>query len=471
MAAATLEPGRDWRRLSLPAMSHDHSGRAFVDVPKGGIDMSHLRAEFDRVLDDRRITTLFQPVVELATSRVVGFEALARGPHGSPFHTPTKLFAYAYKAGRASELDWVCRAAALQTTMDAGLPSDFTLFVNAEPASLRTECPPDLLETIVRGINRLNIMVELTERYLTEDPAAVLDAVAAARAQGLGIAIDDVGAEPASLAMMPLVHPDVIKLDLSLIQGRPDVVIARTINGVLAEVERTGATILAEGIESERHAAMASAVGATLGQGWRYGRPRPLTDHWPRKRAPTVPLLPPETTAQATPFEIVTKERPTRVATKRLLMSLSRHLEFRAADPAEPAVLVSCFQDARHFDATVRRRYARVATAAVMVAALGRQMPAEPAPRVRGTSLDAADPLAAEWVVIVVGVHFAAALVARHVEVASHVEAAPGRASEPDEWRYEFSVTYDRRLVIAAAQSLVQRLDSTIASRTGAGAE
>ena len=86
--------------------------------------------------------------------------------------------------------------------------------------------------------------------------------------------------------MMPLVHPDVIKLDLSLIQASPDIAIARTINGVLAEVERTGAIILAEGIETREHANSALAMGATIAQGWLFGRPRPLGDHWPRKPRP-----------------------------------------------------------------------------------------------------------------------------------------------------------------------------------------
>ena len=413
--------------------------------------MDELRAEFDRLVDLRQVSVVFQPVVDLASSQVVGFEALARGPDDSPFAMPTAMFQYAYQAGRAFELDWICRAAALRAALAAALPPDFTLFVNAEPAALRAECPPDLLETIRIGASQLNIVVELTERYLAHDPAAVLGAVAAARAEGLGIAIDDIGAEPASLALMPLVHPDVIKLDLSLIQGSPDIAVARTINGVLAEVERTGAIILAEGVETPEHAEMALAMGATMGQGWRYGRPRPLADHWPRKRRPALPLLPTEMASRATPYEVVTKERPPRIATKQLLESLSRHLEYRAADPSEPGVLVACFQEAHRFSRLTRRRYAKVAAAAVMVAVLGRDMPTEPAPQVRGTPLDPDDPLADEWAVIVVGAHFAAALVARH---------PPTDAIEPDESAYEFAITYDRDLVIAAAQSLVQRIES-----------
>jgi DICT domain-containing protein len=196
---------------------------------------------------------------------------------------------------------------------------------------------------------------------------------------------------------------------------------------------------------------MALAMGATMAQGWRYGKPKPLADHWPRKRSPALPLLPTAATSRATPYEVVTRQRPARIATRQLLKSLSRHLEYRAADPSEPGVLVACFQQAARFDRPTRTRYAKVATAAVMVAALGRDMPAEPAPRVRGTPLHPDDPLANEWVVIVVGAHFGAALVARH---------PPTDATTPDDTVYEFAITYDRDLVIAAARSLMQRIQS-----------
>jgi EAL domain-containing protein (putative c-di-GMP-specific phosphodiesterase class I) len=176
-------------------------------VDEGGAQSAELRALFDKIVDRRQVTVVFQPVVELASTRVVGYEALARGPEGSYFEGPARLFAYAYQAGRSVELDWVCRAAALRTALEAGLPYEFTLFVNAEPASLRTDCPPDLLDTVLSAHKRLKIVAELTERHLTDDPAGVLTAVSVARAAGVGIAIDDIGAEPASLAMMPLVRP------------------------------------------------------------------------------------------------------------------------------------------------------------------------------------------------------------------------------------------------------------------------
>jgi EAL domain-containing protein (putative c-di-GMP-specific phosphodiesterase class I) len=309
-----------------------------------GGEMSDRREAFNRILDGRLLTPVFQPVVDLTTGRPVGYEALIRGPHGSEFENPVALFEQAYLCDRSAELDWACRAAAFRAAMEAGLPRDFTLVVNVEPSSMRTDCPPDLLETIAMGTRRLNIVLELTERYLTEDPAGMLEAVRVSRANGLGIAIDDVGAEAASLAMMPLVRPDVIKLDLSLIQNQPSLLVARTVNAVLAEIERTGATVLAEGIETERHTAAALAVGAMLGQGWRYGRPAPLPSAWPAVGEHIVAVQRSAYTS-ATPFEVVAGLRRPRPATRQLLQSLSKHLEYRAADPAEPAVLAACFDD------------------------------------------------------------------------------------------------------------------------------
>ena len=87
------------------------------------------------------------------------------------------------------------------------------------------------------------------------------------------MALDDVGAEPASLAVMPFVRPDVIKLDLRLVQGRTTAEVARIVNAVRAQAELTGARILAEGIETRRHAEIARTLGATIAQGYLYGRP------------------------------------------------------------------------------------------------------------------------------------------------------------------------------------------------------
>lgn len=403
------------------------------------------------VIDARAVRTVFQPLVRLADSAVLGYEALSRGPAGTDWESPAALFAAARRAGRDAELDWVCRAAAYRAALAAGLPDNVTLFVNMEPAAWRTPCPPDLVGGMAAG-GRLRVVTEMTERAIADDPAGLLLAAANCRAAGQGVALDDVGADPASLALMPFAHPDVVKLDMHLLRRPRERYVAHVVNAVLAYAESTGATILAEGIETPEHLEVARTMGATMGQGWLFGRPGPLPATVAAVRKP-VPLIAAPDTAPpgrraATPVELVAAARPLRRTTKSLLMPISRYLEAKAGDADEPPVLLACFQDARFFTAATARRFTGLAGSAAFVAALGVDLPGEPAPGVRGARLAAGEPLAREWNVIVVGPHFAAALVAREV----------GGTGPDAERRFDHTVTYDRPLVLAAARSLLHWL-------------
>ena len=233
-----------------------------------------------RVLASGGLRAVYQPIVDLDTQLPVAYEALARGPQGSPLESPAALFGQAAAGGLVAELDRAARCAAVAGALAAGLRPPHTLFLNVEPSAVGG---PDPL--LGREAGELRVVVELTERALAERPAEVLAAVRWLRERGCGIALDDVGVDERSLALMPFLAPDVIKLDMSLIQERrPSPTTARVLNAVAAEAERSGATLLAEGIETEAHLARARAVGATLGQGWYFGRPGEL---------PAEPLAPP----------------------------------------------------------------------------------------------------------------------------------------------------------------------------------
>ena len=123
------------------------------------------------VVEREILSSLFQPIVELSTRRVVGYEALSRGPRGAPFEPPDRLFAEARGAGLVAELDAACRRRALATALEAGLRPPFGLFLNAEPDATGTL---DSLEAWCRDGDaepRPPVIVELTERALTERPA------------------------------------------------------------------------------------------------------------------------------------------------------------------------------------------------------------------------------------------------------------------------------------------------------------
>ena len=401
-------------------------------LPVGGLDA---------VLRDGRIRTVFQPIVELDTGALVGYEALARGPEGSALETPDRLFAAARSEDRLGELDMACQRAAIAGANDLGVEAPLTLFVNTEPDSIGFgPLPP-----IGRGVRGV---VELTERTLTSRLAELLPAVQRARAEGWGVALDDVGADTRSLALMPVLRPDVIKLDLRLVQEQPTPEIAAIAGAVGAQAERSGAAVLAEGIETAEQAQYARALGATLGQGYFLGRP----SREPRRDRVTGMPLPIFTASLPhpwrTPFDLASSRRPVRHGTMPLLASISRELERQAATGHRTSLLISSFPDTHALTAGIDTVYGDLAANLAFVAAFAVGLPPNLGPGLRGVNIREDDPLRGTWNVVVLGAHFASMLAARET----------GKAGSSDEQMFDFVFTYEREIIIECAQALLLRI-------------
>ncbi|QXG75995.1 diguanylate cyclase [Modestobacter sp. L9-4] len=405
-------------------------------------------SSLDDVLRTGAVHSVYQPIVELGTGRIVAYEALARGPQG-PLHTPDALFAAARTAGRLAELDALCRSAALRGAVAARLGPPLTVFVNVEPEVLESAPLEDLLAIATTAPAGLRVVVEITERALATRPADLLRAVERVREVGWGIALDDVGAESMSLAFMPLLRPDVVKLDLKLVQQRPGPAVAEIMNAVNGYAERTGALVLAEGIEDEAHLAMAMALGASLGQGWHFGRPGPTAVTDREVAALKLPkAIPLDADVHGSPFGCLPAGTELRVAPKALLIELSKHLERQAMRLGETCVVASTFQEARHFTPATTLRYRDLVARTGFVCALGADLPVEPVPGLRGAHLHPDDPVRGEWDVVVLSPHFSAALLARDL----------GDSGPDAQRRYEYALTYERTTVELAGISLVARV-------------
>src|ERR1700761_9524307 len=288
------------------------------------------------------IHSVYQPIVRLADRRVIAYEALARGPAGSSLELPETLFATARREGLETTLDWECWRAALRGGLEGGVGPERALFVNVEPSSATSWVPEIGDPLLEEALERFPLVVELTERALHSHATDLIPLAEDLRRRGARIALDDVGSDPRSLALMPFLRPDVIKLDLGLLHNSPSREIAEVVHAVNAEAERTGALILAEGIETEDHLRKALALGASYGQGWLFGRPGelshgrdPLGGIFPLRRH-TATMLP----TQRSPFEIVSAQRPLRRADKRLLLQLSLSLERQIANQAASSVVI-----------------------------------------------------------------------------------------------------------------------------------
>jgi EAL domain-containing protein (putative c-di-GMP-specific phosphodiesterase class I) len=413
----------------------------FDPVPQSPV----IVAAFNTVMAVRGIRCVYQPIVHLQTEDVIGYEALARGPAHTSWQTPEALVNYAARVGRLPELDWICRAAAVRGAFAAEYPADMPLFVNVEPASSRTPCPDDLVEVLTRGSQELEIVAEVTERSVANDPAGLIAAIEVLRAHTNRIALDDVGSDVASQAMMSLIRPDVIKLDRGVIQAPDSPAVHAVVDAVLAEAKRTGAVILAEGIETYRHLDTARAMGATLGQGWLFGRPGPLPTP-ARPSGLSLPHLSVSPPSANTPFEIARQTQRPETATTDVLLPLSRDLEDKGVRTTESTVLLTAFRSRDHFDDATRHRYNNLAAHAILTATFGEDMPLQPGPNIRGCPLPAGDPLIGEWDVIVIGSQFAGAMFARE------------RALGDGDRVFDLIVTYDRDVILAAARPLLDRL-------------
>jgi EAL domain-containing protein (putative c-di-GMP-specific phosphodiesterase class I) len=394
----------------------------------------------EEILKRGALRSVFQPIVDLETRCLFGFEALTRGPEGSALELPDRLFAVARAEDRLGELDAACQATAAASAERHAITSPLTLFVNAEPQANGFGVLPRLGRDM-RGI------IELTERTLTSRPAGLLPAVQEARDQGWGIALDDVGADTRSLALMPLLRPDVIKLDLRLVHDQPTPEIAAIAGAVGAQAERRGATVLAEGIETEEQAQYARALGATLGQGFLFGHP---TLEPARTKATDIPLpiysfsLP---YTWRTPFELASARRTVRRGTIALLAAISRELERQAATASRTSLLISSFPGTDHWMSQMNEVHRELANELAFAAVLGVGIPPEPAPGLRGVNIHEDDPVSGTWNVIVISGHFASMVAAKE-------RPQPSSAEQ----EFDFIFTYDRDVIVECAQALMLRI-------------
>lgn len=258
--------------------------RLVYDALERALEESHSRVVADaaervarlrEILVSEQIRTLIHPVFDLESMAAIGYEALSRGPEGSEFERPDKLFTVAYDADLVMRLERVCRKKALKTV--ERMPEGRLLFLNVEPESVGDPQLRDALTSEVLSeatVKPSSVVLELTERAAIADFAqfrATLDYV---RALGFGIAVDDAGAGYGSLQCLAEVQPEWLKVDMSLVRGcDTDGVRATLIESLVAFAERVGAKLIAEGIETEAELDTLREMGVKFGQGFLLATP------------------------------------------------------------------------------------------------------------------------------------------------------------------------------------------------------
>jgi EAL domain-containing protein (putative c-di-GMP-specific phosphodiesterase class I) len=224
------------------------------------------------LIDTAAVEILYQPIVDLQTKQIFGYEALGRGTHPELSRSPEALLRLAEQCGMVIELSDLLRRTAV--TSCQRLEAGTRLFVNTHASELgdpRFLASLATLRGSVRGDHA--VVVEIAESSVT-DPAAMVKNKEGFARLGLEFAYDDFGAGQARLLELTDIPPHYLKFDKAMIQGIEQAMPRQEVVGaLLSVVRRFGVRVIAEGIESEEVAGVCRRLGCDLGQGFLFGRP------------------------------------------------------------------------------------------------------------------------------------------------------------------------------------------------------
>jgi EAL domain-containing protein (putative c-di-GMP-specific phosphodiesterase class I) len=270
--------------LRNPKLGVETQIRAALVEARSDADLnarSEARARRRRILDvvlDRQVTSVYEPIVTVESKTVYGYEALARGPVGTDLHAPLVLFGLAEQEDLVFELDCLCRASGLKGAV--GLPGGTKLFLNIRPTTIHD--PNFRAERLIRTLRECelspsDVVFEVSEQESISNFEAFKEIRDYYRDLGFRFALDDTGAGYAGLEALVEISPDYIKVDRSFVSGVDLDPVRRTMLGALQTVaEKTGAQLIAEGLDTLEELETLSELGIPFGQGWLFGKPTPL---------------------------------------------------------------------------------------------------------------------------------------------------------------------------------------------------
>lgn len=248
--------------------------------------------ELHDIITYEKVSSVYQPIINLKDGTILGYEALLRGPEDSYFYTPIPLFHSAESEGRLFELECIARKKAIEGFIEQALPGK--LFINMSPMSLqdpkfKSGQTLSLLESYQFSPKR--IVIELTEHHPIQDYSLLINAVAHYRNMGFTIALDDLGEGHSGLRLWSEIRPEFVKLDKHFITD------LSSANGnklqfvkIITELANSLETqVIAEGIEDSQCLEMLQSIQMHYGQGYYFARPQRNPDTPERYPLPTPP--------------------------------------------------------------------------------------------------------------------------------------------------------------------------------------
>jgi len=222
------------------------------------------------------LRTAFQPILQIQTGEIFGFEALTRVLGAETFSNIVELLTFAENIGQLYPVETLCRRISIESSSRVLQQHEF-LFLNINPQVL---LDPEFASGQTRkllleqALHPSNVVLEITERSAIEDFDTFRQALAHYRNQGYLIALDDVGAGYSSLQSIAELHPDFLKVDRSLISSiNTDPTKWALLEAFVTFSKRIGARIIAEGVETEDEMRAVVQLGVDYVQGYYLARP------------------------------------------------------------------------------------------------------------------------------------------------------------------------------------------------------
>jgi EAL domain-containing protein (putative c-di-GMP-specific phosphodiesterase class I) len=235
------------------------------------------------ILAEGGLSVLFQPIFELNEANapsLFAIEALSRGPKGSNAESALVLFEYVRRKGKEAEVDRACVREVLSAA--SKIPTEAAISINVHASTLETDADfvRFLFDTCAwNGIVLSRVILEIVEQQKYWDDKRFFRALDTLRADGIRIALDDIGLGYSNYRTLIEVRPDFFKIDRYFVSGCKDKDNSRAaIESIALLARRLGGRTIAEGIESADDLTTVHALGIDLVQGFHLAMPRPAEE-------------------------------------------------------------------------------------------------------------------------------------------------------------------------------------------------
>jgi predicted signal transduction protein with EAL and GGDEF domain len=288
VGVALMQPGQDpeelFRCAQFAVKQAKQAGKPQVYEPKEASAARRrfsIETELRRALDRDHLRLFYQPLIDLKTGKVAGFEALARWTHDDRGEiSPNEFIPVAEESGLIIQLGRWAMHKASQTLADwdkkTGQQLPLYVGVNLSAIQVARDDIAGMVSSALRssGISGDRLTLELTESSIVQDPARATRVFDSLKALDATVAMDDFGTGYSSLAYLQRLPIDVLKIDRSFVSGMmvdPDSV--AIVRAVLSLADALGMSTTAEGIETVELATTLAALGCSSGQGYYFARP------------------------------------------------------------------------------------------------------------------------------------------------------------------------------------------------------